>query len=494
MTFKSISRRGFVHEAALTGLTLPLVSKKSFASNNPDVLVIGAGLSGLHAALTLEEQGLTVQVIEGRNRIGGRVLTLSDIPGNPEAGASGMGPNYARVMDTAEKYGVELINAGKLTPLTNNQESSFMMQRELVLGNEVISPVEWLDHRRNVLPEEYRHLMPWRFVPTFINKDMPLKSHEDWFDPASASLDISLHDYLVSKNVPEEVIQLTYNINAAFGNSAYDISALMLMFAYSWEALARAIEPGSAYFARGGNRKIPEAMANALKREVHLNKKVEGIRNNKDNVQVVCEDGSVYSARRVICSVPFPVLRSIHVDPIFKGVQGRAVQTIGVQQVTQTHIVPTAPFWEEDGIAPSMFTDSIAGNVIAFYSGPPFPTKENPELSSIVAWHRGFTARQLDQLPVADAKRAVVKAIEDIRPAAKGKIEVAGFKSWHNDPFSCGDWSVWEPGQITAFIKDMSKPHHRTHFCGEHTAVSSRGMEAAMESAERAALEVLDVI
>ena len=35
------------------------------------------------------------------------------------------------------------------------------------------------------------------------------------------------------------------------------------------------------------------------------------------------------------------------------------------------------------------------------------------------------------------------------------------------------------------------EPEGRLHFCGEHTALSNRGMEGAMESGERAALEVL---
>jgi len=37
----------------------------------------------------------------------------------------------------------------------------------------------------------------------------------------------------------------------------------------------------------------------------------------------------------------------------------------------------------------------------------------------------------------------------------------------------------------------MFTPHGRVHFCGEQTAVANRGMEGAMESGERAAIEVL---
>ncbi|TDF34894.1 FAD-dependent oxidoreductase [Alteromonadaceae bacterium M269] len=40
-----------------------------------DVIIIGAGLCGLHTAYLLQKQGLDVTVLEGRQRIGGRILT-----------------------------------------------------------------------------------------------------------------------------------------------------------------------------------------------------------------------------------------------------------------------------------------------------------------------------------------------------------------------------------------------------------------------------------
>lgn len=43
-----------------------------------DVAVLGAGAAGLSAAVALAEAGLTVSVLEARDRVGGRILTLSD--------------------------------------------------------------------------------------------------------------------------------------------------------------------------------------------------------------------------------------------------------------------------------------------------------------------------------------------------------------------------------------------------------------------------------
>ena len=48
-----------------------------------DVAIIGAGAAGLGAARTLEGSGLSVIVLEARDRIGGRAHTIMAAPGIP---------------------------------------------------------------------------------------------------------------------------------------------------------------------------------------------------------------------------------------------------------------------------------------------------------------------------------------------------------------------------------------------------------------------------
>ena len=190
--------------------------------------------------------------------------------------------------------------------------------------------------------------------------------------------------------------------------------------------------------------------------------------------------------RNVICSIPTAVLRRIKIEPALTGVQARAVQQLGAQSITQVHIVPKSKFWEKDGMHPAMCTDGLVNMVVDEHKGD-----NAADVSSLTVWLRGQSVLRTDKMSEKEAVTAVVKEIERLRPAAKGQLEVAAYHSWMQDSFSRGDWAVWEPGQVTAFVKDIGRAHGRIHFCGEHTAVSNRGMEGAMESGERAALEVV---
>ena len=168
------------------------------------------------------------------------------------------------------------------------------------------------------------------------------------------------------------------------------------------------------------------------------------------------------------------------------GKQAWGVKTLDSQMINQLHVVPKSPFWEKDGMSPTMFTDSLAGMVIAEHKGA-----DPRDVTSLSIWLRGERASWCDQVNQQVAIDAVIADLERIRPAARGQLEVMGYKSWYRDEFSSGDWAIWAPGQVSGFFHDLAKPHGRVHFCGEHTAVANRGMEGAMESGERVAMEIL---
>ncbi|UCG71900.1 MAG: FAD-dependent oxidoreductase [Chromatiales bacterium] len=478
----TLSRRHFIQAAGATAAVALATPRPLRAQANADVIVIGAGLSGLAAALVLQDAGLKVKVIEGRDRVGGRVLSYRTLPGSPEAGGTSFGPGYARLINAANTYGVGII---ELTPVLR-----YYGQRELFLDGQHIPLADWPSHPRNPFPEGARETPPWAFAGGLMAKTNPLKTTDAWVDPTNAELDISLHDWMKRQGVSDEVIDLTYNIEPTHGNSAWDVSALMMMQVASFIAAQRALaKPGQSPFltAEGGNLSIPEAMAAALDADIDFGRNVSAIRSDDGQAEVHCADGAKYKADYVICSVPCPVLRRIRMEPVLTGAQARAVQTLDSQIINQAHMVSKSPFWEADGLSPNMFNEGLVCGVVGEHKGD-----KPEEVTSITAWIRGNNAALLDQIPEADARAAVIGDIERVRPAAKGQLEIVEYKSWYRDPFSSGDWAVWKPGQVSDFAAAVAKPNGRIHFCGEHTAVSNRGMEGAMESGERVALEVLD--
>jgi monoamine oxidase len=478
-----VSRRTVVQ--ALGALPLAAAASRAGAQTvlpPKKVLVIGAGLSGLNAALILEEQGLDVRVIEGRDRVGGRILSHRNLPGSPESGGTSFGPGYARLVDACRKLGVGMIDVTPVVPFFN--------QRALYLDGAIIPEAAWPTHPRNPFPDPLKKTMPWTYLNPVIGKNNPLRTTDAWLDAANARYDVSLHSWLAGLGVSEEIIDLCWNNNPAYGTTAHDVSAMMALFSSTFAMTQMQLNSKVfGYTAVGGNQSIPEAMAKALKKPIEFKRNVTGIRTSDRGTEVHCEDGTRYQADFVICSIPFSVLKRVRLDPLVKGAQGLAINTLASQDICMLHLAVKQPYWEADGLSPNLFGDNLGGMVVAERKG-----KVPTEVSSVTVWIRGRNAAWLDTLEEKDAVNAIMTDFYRVRPAAKGKVEVRAYKSWGRDPFSAGDWAVWAPGQIKAFATSVGKPHGRIHFCGEHTSVSNRGMEGAMESGERAAFEILGLV
>ncbi len=452
-------------------------ARRATTAADTDVLVIGAGLSGLHAAMLLEENGARVQVIEARERVGGRVYSLFDLPGAPEVGGNSFGGAYGRVLDR--------VRQSKLPLLDYSPRRALQPQLELVLGGELIPRSSWPAHRRNPFQGPLRERMPWEVSGGLIGRNNPLASPEDWLAPAHAALDIAAHAYARTLGLDDAAATLAFSVNPYFGSSGHDVSVLMHLFNDSFVKQNVAISTQMLSIV-GGNQKLPEAMAARLAREVHRGREVVAIAADDQGVTATCADGAAYRAKTCICSLPFSVLRGLHLEPGLRGPQDQALKTLPYMINTLVFLVPRVPFWETDGLLPTMFTDGLCGTVMAQRFGT-----DPSQVTGLVANSRGLVAAALDRLPPLEAMARVVAEIERLRPAAKGNLRAAAIHSWASDRYAAGDWAVFQPGQVRAFANDLGAATGRLHFCGEHTARANRGMEGALESGERAAIETL---
>jgi monoamine oxidase len=451
------------------------------AGTDFDVVVVGAGLAGLHAATTLEAAGSRVLVLEAQRRVGGRVHSMRQPGGTAEAGGTYIGAGYERVIAAARRHAVELID---VTPVLQ-----FFREQDLALDGEMIRQEEWATHPKNDFPQRDREHLPWNYHRVLTVRDNPLQEPSDWLDVRHAALDVSAHAWFRSLGLSERAIALAYGLNVSFGRDAHDVSALLLLFrgAFSKEQRARSSSGSLGFTARDGVQLIPDAMARALANGVELDHAVTAIALERDRAVVTCAAGRRFTARHVIAAVPPPVLRRIAIDPKLPQPQADAIETLPSQPLTQVYLAPRSRFWEQDGYAASLFTDTRAGMLAAARN------RDNPtEVTSFTAWITGDNAAALDRLPAADARRAVIAAIETLRPSAKGQLDPLGMHSWGADAYAGGAWAYFRPGEVTRFAPVLGQPHGRLHFCGEHLATTSRGMEGAMESAEEAVAAILE--
>jgi len=484
----SVDRRGFTLGLAGAGLATLMPGGAQAATKAPalakglDVIVLGAGVSGLNTAWLLEQQGLKVAVLEGRQRVGGRVMTLLDQPGYPEMGFNSMAEGYGRGIDAASRAGVELVEVGaryRVGP-----------PPALYINGTPLTREAWARHPANPFPDSMKTMLPAEVVSVLIARNNPLKEWTQWLDPANKALDVPLYDFLKAQGLSDQAIHLANDVSPYYGSNAHDVSALMLEFNDGFVKAQLAVGTKSLA-VKGGNLHLPMAMARLLKGDVLLGKEVVAIETTATNATVTCRDGTRLTAGRVISSLPFSTLRHVRIMPGLSGIQARSVATMPYQPHSIAFLTATAPFWDEDKLPPGMWTDGPVGVVTPQRFGA---TAE--EITGLTVQARGALAHDWDALARdgggKDAVLALIIAgIEAIRPAARGKLRGAAYFSWMAEPFNLGDWAYFSPGQVAGVMGEIGKPAGRLHFCGEHTATGARGLEAAFESSERVALEVL---
>jgi monoamine oxidase len=465
----TLSRRRLL-EGAITGLLAGMSSGCSQPSSGRSVVVVGAGLSGLNAALILERWGYEVRVIEAKERVGGRLWTLDHMPGSPEGGGNVMGANYGRVFHMAHELNVSLRTPARTLPV------------DYFIGNQRIARNDWTTSSANPLSEAWRAITPDRLLGK-LNTTNPLLGTRAWHDPVLMAGDQSAAAGLRALGFPDAAIELIGS-NNSYGNNLNETS-LMTLYRIMGE-FARLSGPAlSVKEAVEGNMRLPEAMAMNLARPVRKGEPVTAIHQSASKVAVTVESGRSLEADAVVLALPLPALRQIEVS--LPSSQQALLEDIDYHKVVQLHCIVEEPFWKSSGWSGSWWTDGPLGRV---FTRPILGTSRH----NMTVWINGDDCDALNSLDDATCTETLTQALWKLMPSARDVTSVGQLVRWSTDRYAGGAWALWRPGQAATAHEAIRTPAGRLFFAGEHTAEAYRGMEAAMESGERAALEVMRLL
>ncbi|KPQ21977.1 MAG: monoamine oxidase AofH [Porphyrobacter sp. HL-46] len=462
------SRRGFLagSSAAILAGAAPARAR---GRTEVDVAVIGAGLAGLHAARACEAAGLRVAVLEAERRIGGRLHTLHDLPGAPEAGGIQVGAGYTRLRKAAGELGVGLDSGGGAGAGIADAPGNLY-----AVNGVTATPADWPTCEGNRLADTERMVEPAALLRHYARAFPRLASPDAWLDSAPDT-DISVLAALRQAGASEEALRLiaaNFNGNSLAGMSQLGLARTFAIFAS---------QPGPVATIAGGSQRLPEAMAASLRGDVRTGQTVRGLREEADGVTLHLAKSTLRAAH-AICTIPFAALRHIPVETTLAPAAARMIAELPYTRASFAYIAASEPFWKTDGLPATLWSDDpLIGRVFVLGSAPPM----------LKLWTTGAGADLLERLPPEEAKRMIVSRIAAMRPAAQGKLSVLRLYSWQHNPGARGIYHHIGTGMAADLAATTRHRGSRLHFAGEHLGRAASGMEAAFESAEAAAEAVL---
>jgi len=235
---------------------------------------------------------------------------------------------------------------------------------------------------------------------------------------------------------------------------------------------------------RGGIDKLPQAFATSLANVIHLSAPVESISQTIGDVTVRTAGGTEYTADRVLCTVPLPVLNRIQFTP---GLSPEKVTAAGggynYAPSTRVFLQLGSRFWESgnlNGWGNTDWPEEI---------WQPTWDRDGPR-GILLSYQRNARAVELDRRSEELRIENVLGRWGSLFPGIADHYESGTSHSWALDPWSAGGWADPTPAQNSALGSHIGRAEGRIHFAGEHDSEYHGWIQGALVSGLRAAGEI----
>lgn len=420
-----------------------------------EVIVIGAGVSGLAAARTLADDGYSVILLEGRDRIGGRVWTDQSLGLPLDLGASWIHGTFLNPLTRlADRIGAKRV------------ETDYDNLNAFNTDGQELSTARYLEMQA-LFAELQSFIADW--------------AEDRDEDP---SLGDAVTEFLERKDLSlEQLQQLHFSIVSAidldYATSPGDLSA--------WYYDDQSAYLGPDVLFPDGYGAIPNYLAQGL--DIRLGHICTHIDYSADTVRVSTNQGQ-FSAPRVVVSLPLGVLKSGRVTftPQLPDRKLAAMDGLGFGVLNKVYLQFPSVFWdaEADGLA---YVSEQRGRFNAWINF----AKINGQ-PILLAFNGGDFGFEIEDWSDEQIVAAAMETLRTIYGAAIPEPTNHLITRWSQDPFALGSYSAIMPGasgensNVLAEALDdklffAGEATHRDHPSTVHGAYMS-GLRAAEEIIE----------
>ncbi|HET9781100.1 MAG TPA: NAD(P)/FAD-dependent oxidoreductase [Candidatus Dormibacteraeota bacterium] len=510
-----ITRRDFlkatgaaVGAAALSG-TIPALAAGQSTSR---IGIIGAGIAGLNAALTLQDKGVASTVFEASDRIGGRMHSL--MSGYWRNGQTSewcgelIDSNHKTIQSLAGRFNLPLVDLIAAQPA--GSEDTYYVHGHYYPWSQAVN-----DFNKYVAPVVKAQLHDAPFPTTWNSStdgatQLDNMSGYEWIET-----------YVPGGHSSDFGALLDSAYNQEYGLDMKQQSSLNILYLLAYQP------PGQPsgdfpwygvsderYHIAGGNQQLPLAIASHIQSAspqstIRMQWRMTAIRANSDG-SVTCTFSTPAGSTQqtfdaVILTTPFSVLRGLDYSGAkFDQLKTKAITLLGYGTNTKLNLQFDSRFWNGRGAWPGISDGNI-------YTDLPFEdawdaTRGQSGSTGIVVLFTGGTFGAGVNMPQPytmtnglasnSAVQQFLSQLDTVWPGAQKHWNgLATVSTPWSDPNLLGSYACWKVGQYTSFSGYEGVPQGNIHFAGEHCSINFQGfMEGGAQEGARAANEVLSDI